>query len=368
MPKKRLRHGFTTGSAAAAASKAGILYLATKTMVREIDIPLPEGGRLTIPVEQIEEMSGGSRVTVIKDAGDDPDVTHRAKIRSTVFVSPEGESGNITIEGGQGVGRVTKPGLPIDVGEPAINPVPRQQIREAVLEGLKGTDLGGDVSVIIDVVDGETIAKKTLNPRLGIIGGISILGTRGTVIPYSAEAYQDSITMSMDIARAENLELIALSTGGRTEKLLMRELPDIPEAAFIEVADFFSFSLHEASKRGFRHILLSCFFGKLVKMAQGYPYTHARDSTIDFRALAHWCTALGMDQDKIQCIRNANTARHVLGLIAGDNHRDAAIQDITEKALLSARTFAGPAPEIRIYLFDFKGSLLTTMNDAGVNT
>jgi cobalt-precorrin-5B (C1)-methyltransferase len=368
MPKKQLRHGFTTGSAAAAASKAGILYLATKKMLREIDIPLPEGGRLTIPVEQIEELPGRVRATVIKDAGDDPDVTHRAKIRSTVHISSKERSGSICIEGGEGVGRVTKPGLPLDVGEPAINPVPRQQIREAVLEGIKQTELVGDVSIIIDVVDGKKIAEKTLNPRLGILGGISILGTRGTVIPYSAEAYMDSITMSMDIARAENLEVIALSTGGRTEKLLMKERPDMPESAFIEVADFFSFSLHEASKRGFLHILYSCFFGKLVKMAQGYPYTHARDSAIDFDRLSYWCAALGMDQDRVKGIRNANTAREVLGILVKDNNRDTAIKEIMKKALVSARNFTGPGPEISIYLFDFDGGLLTTMNDAGVAT
>jgi len=211
MAKKRLREGFTTGSAAAAGAKAALLYLSGRKDLKQVVIPLPVGGRLTIPVDHIEALESGARATVIKDAGDDPDVTHKAKIRSTVHFVPNRKQGEIDIDGGKGVGRVTKPGLPVPVGEPAINPVPRQQIREAVQEGLDEAGIEGFVSVIIDVVDGEKIAKKTFNPRLGILGGISILGTRGTVKPFSNEAYRDTITVSMDVARAGGLDVIALA-------------------------------------------------------------------------------------------------------------------------------------------------------------
>jgi len=365
MAKKRLRHGFTTGSAAAAGSKAGIVYIATKKNLKEIDIPLPEARRLTIPIERIEEIGNGSRVTVIKDAGDDPDVTNRAKIRSTVYLFPEGKSGSIGIEGGEGVGRVTRPGLPIGIGEPAINPVPRQQIREAVLEGLKETGITGSVSVTIDVVNGEKIAKKTLNPRLGIIGGISILGTRGTVIPFSNEAWMDTITMSMDVARAHGINIIALSTGGRSEKLLMAERPDIPELAFIQVADFFSFSLKEAAKRGFHDILYACFFAKLIKMAQGHPYTHARKSRIDFHLLSQWALSLKMTEEKAHGIARANTAREALGIILKDPKGKKILQSVAKRAIESARGFAGRSPNLTYYLFDFNGKLLAATFEDG---
>ena len=365
MAKKRLRHGFTTGSAAAAGSKAGIIYIATRKTLKEIDIPLPQGGRLTIPIECIEEVKDGSRVTIIKDAGDDPDVTNRAKIRSTVYLFPKGKSGSISIEGGEGVGRVTRPGLPIGVGEPAINPVPRQQIREAVLEGLKETGIAGSFSVTIDVVNGEKIAKKTLNPRLGIIGGISILGTRGTVIPYSNEAYKDTITMSMDIARAGDIGVIALSTGGRSENLLIGERPDIPEIAFIQVADFFSFSLNEAAKRGFHDILYGCFFAKLIKMAQGHPYTHARKSRIDFHLLSRWALSLGMNEENAHGVARANTAREALGIILKDPKGKEILQSVAKRAIESARGFAGRSPNLTYYLFDFNGKLLAATFEDG---
>lgn len=367
MPEKRLRHGFTTGSAAAAGAKAGVLYLGGRGLVRKVEIPLPIGGRLMVPISTVSTNGKGCSVTVIKDAGDDPDVTHKARITSIVRLLPEGKDGEIIIKGGRGVGKVTRPGLPVPVGEWAINPVPRRQITEAVLEGLNETGVKGAVSVIIEVINGERIAKKTLNPRLGIIGGISILGTRGTVKPFSNQAYKDTITMSMDVARAAELSTIALATGAKSERFLKEQRPNLPDISFIQVADFFSLSLKEANKRGFKEILYSCFFGKLIKMAQGYPYTHARRSEIDFNELSDWCMVIGMDRDRANRIRKANTAREALGLILEDNNRDAVIRDITKKALFSARRFAGSGPEISFYLFDFEGSVLANLTDTGVN-
>ncbi len=358
MAKRRLREGFTTGSAAAAGAKAGILCLAGKGLVRDVDIPLPVSGRLTIPVSEIAGNGNGCTVTVIKDAGDDPDVTHKARIKSIVRVLPEGDHGHIIINGGKGVGKVTRPGLPVPVGESAINPVPRQQITEAVREGLNETGLKGAVSVTIEVVNGEKIAKKTLNLRLGIVGGISILGTRGTVKPFSNKAYKDTITISMDVAKAGGSSTIALATGGKSERFLKEQWPDLPGKAFIQVADFFSFSLKEAAKRGFQDILYSCFFGKLVKMAQGYPCTHARKSDIDFTQLSGWCATMGMDEEKARKIATANTAREGLSIIKEEVQSDKIIHYVMEEAICSARGFAGPGPDITYYLFDFGGDLL----------
>jgi cobalt-precorrin-5B (C1)-methyltransferase len=366
MAGKRLRYGFTTGSAAAAGAKAGILCLAGQGPVSEIEIPLPMGGRLTIPVSKAAVNENGCAViTVIKDGGDDPDVTHKARITSTVCLLLEGHHGDVIIDGGRGVGKVTRPGLPVAVGESAINPAPRQQIRDAVLEALEETGLNGPVSVIIEVADGERIARKTLNPRLGIVGGISILGTRGTVKPFSNKAYKDTITMSMEVAKAGGISTIALATGGRSERFLKERMPALPEVAFVQVADFFSFSLKQAVGKGFTDILYACFFGKLIKMAQGHPYTHARKCHIDFDLLAHGCLSLGMEETRSRRVAGANTAREALGVILDDVHGDGIMDDILNKALVSARGFAGPLPDITYYVFDFGGGLLAARSLGG---
>ena len=365
MAGKPLRYGFTTGSAAAAGAKAGVLFLAGRPPVGEIDIPLPMVGRLTIPIADTVANGNGCIVTVIKDGGDDPDATHRIRIKSAVRLLPEGDPLHVTISGGKGVGTVTRPGLPVPAGESAINPAPRRQIRDAVLEGLKETGLAGSVSVSIEAVNGEKIAKKTLNPRLGILGGISILGTRGTVKPFSNKAYKDTISVSMDVAKVAGITTIALTTGGRSERFLKERIPDLPEIAFVQVADFFSFSLKEAAKKEFVDILYTCFFGKLVKMAQGFPYTHARKCEIDFQLLAHWCLALKMNAASAKHVEGANTAREALGIILDGSHGMEIVNDLLNRALVSARKFAGPLPDITYYLFDFGGDLLGTRSLAG---
>ncbi|MEW6668583.1 MAG: cobalt-precorrin-5B (C(1))-methyltransferase [Thermodesulfobacteriota bacterium] len=363
--KKKLREGFTTGSAAAAAAKAAVLYLAGRRDTTRVDIPLPVGGRLSIPVVSIEEVTGGAMATVVKDAGDDPDVTHGARIGSTVRLGRDGDPGSVYIQGGLGVGRVTRPGLPVPVGEWAINPVPRQQIRDAVLEGLAEGGLRAAVRVAIQVERGEEIAKKTFNPRLGIVGGISILGTRGTVKPFSNEAYRETITLSMEVARAAGISTIGLSTGGKSEGFLRALRPDLPEVAFIQAGDFFSFSLKNAAKRKFSKILYAAFFGKMVKMAQGHGQTHAARSTIDFELLSSWCALFGMDTAALGGVRGANTAREALGLIRREVRGREILQDITERALLSGRRFAGVRLELHFYLFDFEGEVLCSAKSRG---
>jgi cobalt-precorrin-5B (C1)-methyltransferase len=355
MVRKKLREGFTTGSAAAAAAKAALLFLSGKRP-RKVEIPLPIGGRLSVAVHSIEKVTGGARATVVKDAGDDPDVTHKAIIGATVFLEREGKG--VAIAGGRGVGRVTRPGLPVPVGESAINPVPLQQITEALLEGMAQARLTGGVRAVIDVENGEEIAKKTLNPRLGIMGGISILGTRGTVKPFSHDSYRETIRISMNVAREGGLETISLSTGGKSEGFLRRLRPDLPEISFVQVADFFSFSLKEGADQGFREILYACFFGKLIKMAQGHPYTHAKNSRINFALLSEWCRIGSMGLGKLQGIRKANTAREALSIMKADPGGKAVLYHILEKGLQNARSFAGPLPDISIYLFDLDGTML----------
>jgi cobalt-precorrin-5B (C1)-methyltransferase len=363
MGTKKLREGFTTGTAAAAAAKGAVLCLGGLDPVQSVLTPLPNGERWTIPVERVEKQYGGVRVTVIKDAGDDPDVTHRAMIRTTVHILNGRDRGKVTIGGGKGVGRVTRPGLPVPVGQPAINPVPLHQIEDAVREGLEETGMEGAVFVTVEVMNGESIAEKTLNPRLGIVGGISILGTRGTVKPFSHEAYEETIRVSMDVAKAQGLETIALSTGGKSENLLRGHRPDLPESTFIQVADYFRFSLEEAAKFGFQTILYACFFGKLVKMAQRHPYTHARKSPLDFKKLAQWARETGIREKKVARINDANTAREVRELVLKDPRGKAFLEDVSIRAMRSARRFAGKGPTITCFLFDFDGKLLATRTD-----
>lgn len=349
--------GFTTGSAAAAGAKAGILALGGNDPGTKVDIPLPSGQRLKIPVHHLEQKGETVLTTIIKDGGDDPDATHQARIQVQVeIIDPHGQG--ICFQGGPGVGRVTKPGLPVPVGEPAINPVPRQQIVQAVKEALDATGLQGQVKVTISVPDGEKIALKTFNPRLGILGGISILGTRGTVKPFSHEAYKSTIIIGLKVAKATGLSYIAFSTGGRSERFLTELMPGLAENALIQVADFFAFSLKEARRHGFQKIYYSCFFGKLVKMALGFAYTHAHQNSLDFGQLAFWAQKSQLDPKLCSAISQANTARQVLEMIKGQAQALEFISLLCTKALDTAHKFAGQQAEISLYLFDFDGSLL----------
>lgn len=365
MKRERLREGFTTGSAAAAGAKAAVLLLAGQSCVREVEIALPIEKRLKVPVESVEVLPGNvARATVIKDGGDDPDVTHKAQIRVNVKWIEDIKAG-IIIEGGKGVGRVTRLGLPVAIGKAAINPAPLWQIEAAVKEGLQQCGIKKSVSVIIEVDNGEQIAKKTLNPRLGIVGGISILGTRGTVKPFSNEAYKDTITISMDVAKASNANVISLSTGGKSERYLRQIKTELPENSFIQVADFFAFSLKAAAKRGFTEINYSCFFGKLVKMAQGFSNTHAKYCRMNLEKLSQWCIDAGMKKSSALAVANANTSIEALHIINRDSLKNEILDIIANKAMASARKFAGPNIDITYYLFDFEGSIVMQKQSKG---
>ena len=332
-----------------------------------MDIPLPEEGRLTIPIDRVGMFDGYARATVIKDGGDDPDATHRARISCTVLLKPGGHGNQVLLRGGKGVGRVTKPGLPIPPGEPAINPGPRKQLQKAVQECFLETGTAPmGLEITIEVADGEKIARKTLNSRLGIVGGISILGTRGTVMPFSNEAYEETIALSLDVAEALGLDTIALCTGGKSEKFLRRLFPELPDEACIQVADFFAFSLEEATRRRFSRIIYGCFFGKLVKVAQGHEYTHARTALIDFHLLAEWCRAAGIEGHKAKAIMGANTARHVLSMISDDEHKRAVVQLLMQKALSNGTRFVTQEVALEICAFAFDGTLLGRLSSAGV--
>ncbi|GAB1409502.1 cobalt-precorrin-5B (C(1))-methyltransferase CbiD [Desulfovibrionales bacterium] len=362
-----LRHGFTTGTAAAAAAKAATLHLISGQACDTVDVPLPRGDRLCVSVLQSRELDPGIEAAVQKDAGDDPDVTHKAIIRARVcWERPEsgcyaltGQETPVLLSAGPGVGLVTRPGLPVAVGEPAINPVPQAQIRQAVAEALGQAPAPCPVQVQISVDNGQELAERTFNPRLGIVGGISILGTRGTVKPFSHAAYQATIGQSLDVMHATDISRPCLTTGGRSERFALETFSDLTMDACVQVADFFFFAMREAGKRGFSHVLWAVFLGKLIKQAQGHRYTHAHKARLDLEQLAAWSRECGFNAEERQCIARANTALQVLTEIADHPRAPALFELLTSKARFWAQSFAHIPLRVDYALFDFSGRLLT---------
>lgn len=321
-PARPLREGFTTGSAATAAVTAALRFLLTGAADAQVDIPAPPGARcqrrLTIPVAGLERLGPDTALAaVIKDGGDDPDATHRARIEACVRFTP-GATTELELTGGRGVGRVTLPGLPVAVGEAAINPGPRAQLALAVSETCAVAACPGTVRATINVPEGERIAARTLNARLGIVGGISILGTQGTVRPYSHSAWRGTITQALDVAQALGCAGIGLCSGRRSERLLMRALPAWPEQAFVQAADYAGFAVHAAARCGFALVEWGGFFGKLLKLAQGHAFTHARAAALDMPGLAAMCAGHGLARDRCAAIGGANTAAQALDIMHGD--------------------------------------------------
>jgi len=352
-----LRQGFTTGSAAAAAAKAALGYLLNGRALLSVEIPLPTGGRLQIPVESVRPEEKGARAVVVKDAGDDPDATNRARISCLAVIDPT-IPGGLDIDGGRGVGRVTLPGLPITVGQAAINPVPREQIGQAAREAFAAAGYTGSASLLVEVEDGEAMAAKTLNPRLGIMGGISILGTQGIVKPFSLAAWRATIDSGLEVARAAGVTVAAFSTGRRSERLLMARRSELSSLAFVQAADFFAYSLQKAAVLGFSEIVWGCFFGKLVKMAQGLAYTHAHEAPTDFRLLAELAGRSGADEKVCRELLTANTARHALELVPEGEVRENFVERTVRRALNAAQIHVGPGPRLGICCFGFDETAL----------
>lgn len=362
----KVRIGFTTGSAAVAGAKAGLLFLAAGIKPARVGIPCPEGHvRLIVPILSLEctaDAAGPTvRVTVRKQAGDDPDATHGAEI--VVHVRLESSLiPQVDYQGGRGVGRVTRPGLPVPVGEAAINPGPRRQMQRALLETLANLGMAARVRVLVEVLQGEALAEKTLNPRLGIVGGISILGTRGTVKAFSHAAWKDTIIQCLDVARAEGLDCVALSTGGRGQRFLEHILPMLPRTAFIQAGDHPGFALRQAARRGMIRLIWGGFWGKLVKMAQGRPQTHARLFPVDCAALADLAARAGVEPERVRAVSRANTARHGLDLLRGSGRCAAVVGLVLEAALGHCQCWAGGDTDLELIVFDYDGRVLARLN------
>jgi cobalt-precorrin-5B (C1)-methyltransferase len=361
--RKKLRTGFTTGTAAAAATKGALRLILDGKKPSRVRIRLLTGDDIYIPIHRCRlEKEGHAVCTVIKDAGDDPDVTHKAEIGAKVsFQSARNnKSGqtplDIVIGGGEGVGRVTKPGLEVPPGGPAINPGPVKMITRAVHDVLKNHLVKGTVETEIFVPRGEALAAKTLNARLGILGGISILGTTGIVRPMSHDAFIATITSALSVARASGVNKVVLTTGRRSERFAQDLWPRMAKEAFVQIGDFFKMSLEAASRQGFKKATLAVFFGKALKMAQGVPHTHAAKASLTLDKLASWAQKITGNRQLSQQISGANTARHAFDIIGQDY--PGVINHVGKQIVTSAQRFAGPGIKIQSIIFDYTGKVV----------
>jgi len=355
--RKKLKTGFTTGTAAAAAAKGALALIVEGESPLKVRIRLLTGDYLDIPLSSCKSEGKNRAVcTVIKDAGDDPDITHRAKIGALVFFDEKSESGEIIIRGGEGVGTITKPGLEVSQGNPAINSGPEKMITEAVSDLLSRHNKKNRVVVEIFVPEGKKLAVKTLNKRLGIIGGISILGTTGIVKPVSHEAYIATIRSSLSVALAMGVKKVVMTTGRRSERFAMEALPELPEEAFIQIGDFFKMSVEAASKMDFTFIILAVFFGKAVKQAQGVPHTHASKSELTMHKLSAWAYEITKNKKLSEDILSANTARHAFEFIVDDYPE--VISHVGRLMIKSAKKFTESPMDIQSMIFDYRGGIL----------
>jgi cobalt-precorrin-5B (C1)-methyltransferase len=360
---KKLRSGFTTGTAAAAATKGALRMILEGKKPTRVRIRLLTGADMMIAIHRCSlQQSKEATCSVIKDAGDDPDVTHKAEIGARVALLDSEKRfetdrrPRIMIRGGDGVGLVTKPGLEVEPGQPAINPGPQKMIMQAIEAVLKEHHLVGTVQTEIFVPLGKKLAEKTLNARLGILGGISILGTTGIVRPMSHDAFIATIESALSVARACGLKRVVLTTGRRSERFAQSRWRRMPPDAFIQIGDFFKLSLASAAKRGFRHITVAVFFGKALKMAQGVPHTHAAKSGLTLDKLSGWTLAISKDSELSQKISKANTARHAFVILR--EHQPGVISHVGQRIVESAKRFAGINTKIRSIIFDYDGDVV----------
>ena len=358
--KQALRTGWTTGTCASAAAKAATTALDTGEIQVTVEVGLPDGQRVRFPVDECTLTRGEqAQAVVVKDAGDDPDVTHGARLTATVRWR---DQPGIMLDGGVGVGVVTKPGLGLELGGPAINPVPRAMITQAVGEAV---DLGKTgVSVVISVPDGERMARKTTNARLGIIGGISILGTTGIVRPFSTASWRASVEQAISVLAAQGEDTVVLCTGGRTEKGAMKLLPELPDVCFVEVGDFTGAALRQAAGHHLSHVIFAGMAGKLTKLAAGVLMTHYTRSKVDLALLEDITRAVGGPADLAAQIAHANTARHAAELWDQAGLLPEAGRELCARAARVLSRFCVEAaaapdhtttPSIRVIMVDFTG-------------
>ncbi|MGD0586295.1 MAG: cobalt-precorrin-5B (C(1))-methyltransferase CbiD [Oryzomonas sp.] len=348
--KKPLRHGYTTGACAAAAAKGAALMLSRQEEVTEVAIDLPAGFSATFPLHGQRFTADEASCFVVKDAGDDPDVTNGAELHARVERIPTlpysftGGS-TIIIEGGVGIGKATKPGLAVAPGDWAINPVPRRMIEQAVRDALSDSPFTirhspFTIHVTISIPDGELRAQRTLNARLGILGGLSILGTTGIVRPLSTKAWTDTIDTALDVARACGCGNVVLSTGRTSEMAAM-------------MGDHVAHALRSCAQRGFVQPLVACQFAKLLKIACGHENTHAAASELDLSRLLGWAVEAGLPAAVTATIAPANTAREI---VIASNFDPGLLELVCDQAMAAAQRHA-PNLRPRFLVADYNGAI-----------
>jgi cobalt-precorrin-5B (C1)-methyltransferase len=356
--KRSLRTGYTTGTCAAAATKAALSALVSGNKLPKVNVSLPKDKHIVIDIAWIKFVDERSvTASVIKDGGDDPDVTNGAEIWSTVSLLES--SNKIMIDGGIGVGRVTKPGLGLEIGKAAINPTPLKMINQAIGEILEKQQKNRyGLSILISVPKGEEIAKRTDNPRLGIIGGISILGTTGIVIPYSTASFAASIRQSIDVSIAMGSDSVILTTGGRSEDFARSIFGNsVADHAYIQIGDFIGFSIKQCAIKKIKKAYVIGFIGKLTKMAMGVKQTHVKGSNVDMNFLATLANRCGANNELVKKIKLANTARHVGELI--DQSGLSMFYDVLCEEVHNHLSKDSPSDlQIKIILLDFTGKVI----------
>jgi cobalt-precorrin-5B (C1)-methyltransferase len=355
--KRSLRTGYTTGTCAAAATKAALSTLVNGEKLARVNVSLPKDKNIIIDIAWIKyENENSVTAAVIKDAGDDPDVTNGAEI--CVTVSFLATANKFIIDGGIGVGRVTKPGLGLEIGKAAINPTPLKMIKQAIDEIIGQQEDRYGLSVTISVPKGEEISKRTDNPRLGIIGGISILGTTGIVIPYSTASFAASIRQSIDVSKAMGSDSVILTTGGRSEDFARGIFGNsIADHAYIQIGDFIGFSIKQCAIKKIKKAYVIGFIGKLTKMAMGIKQTHVKGSHVDMNFLADLASRCGAGNEHIKKIKLANTARHV-GELVEQFGINIFYDVLCEEVYKHLSKYSPSELQIKIILLDFNGMII----------
>ncbi len=354
--RPELRRGWTTGACAAAAARAAYEALLTRVFPDPVEIELPGGQRPQFSLGLERLGPAFAQAGVVKDAGDDPDVTHGALVVATVRRGAPGAG--VTFVAGEGVGVVTRAGLPLPPGEPAINPGPREMIRKAIATAADRLGGASDVVVEISIPNGAKIAERTLNGRLGIVGGLSILGTTGIVVPYSCSAWIHSIHRGIDVARAGGVAHIAGATGS-TSEAAVQTLHGLPDIALIDMGDFVGGMLKYLRRRPVRRVTIAGGVAKMSKLGQGLLDLHSRRGEVDLAWLAEKAREAHGDEGLAQAVRAANTALEAFAF-AEAAHIDLGGAVATAAWATAAAAVGTGAEELEVVLFDRSGALVAT--------
>lgn len=354
IPDRPLRRGWTTGTCAAGAAKSAFAALVTGAFDDPVEVQLPGGERPAFALALSVREGDAAQAGIVKDAGDDPDVTHGAMVFARVRRGDPGTG--VRFLAGPGVGTITRPGLPLPPGEPAINPVPRRMIAQGIAEIAERAGTLPDAIVEIGIENGAALALKTLNPRLGILGGLSVLGTTGIVIPFSCAAWIHSIHRGIDVARAMGLDHVAGATGAASEAAV-QHLHGLPETALIDMGDFVGGMLKYLAAHPVPRVTVAGGVAKMTKLAQGRLDLHSKRGAADLDALAHLAGLAGASPQLQQAIASANTVALAFALCAAEG---IALGDSVARAAwtTAARLVAGRGIDLEVVLFDRDGQLM----------